>query len=81
MKALLLTSNPKLVLSMISISVMINLNRIKGNRMVNMQLSNKKLVQRGIDMIVKMGNVDATMAEELLKKHGSVREVLERLNA
>lgn len=69
----------KLVLNMISTSVMIKLGRVKGNRMVNMQLSNNKLVQRGIDMIVKMGNVDAMTAEELLKKYGSVKEALLRL--
>lgn len=69
----------KLVLNMISTSVMIKLGRVKGNRMVNMQLSNNKLVQRGIDMIVKMGNTDALTAEELLKKYGSVKQALERL--
>ena len=69
----------KLVLNMISTSVMIKLGRVKGNRMVNMQLSNNKLVQRGIDMIVKMAGVDVVTAEEMLKEFGSVREVLERL--
>ena len=64
----LLTSTHKSVHNMILTSVTIKLGRVKGNRMVNMQLSNNKLVQRGIDMIVKMGNVDALTAEELLKK-------------
>ncbi len=63
----------KLVLNMISTAVMIGLGRVKGNKMVDMQLSNNKLVQRGIRMIVEQLGVDEMQAEELLKKHGSVR--------
>jgi N-acetylmuramic acid 6-phosphate etherase len=70
----------KLVLNMISTSVMIKLGRVKGNRMVNMQLSNNKLVKRGIDMIMKMSNVDAPKAEYLLSKYGSVKIALENID-
>ncbi|MEQ9231768.1 MAG: N-acetylmuramic acid 6-phosphate etherase, partial [Cyclobacteriaceae bacterium] len=66
----------KLVLNMISTAVMIGLGRVKGNKMVDMQLSNNKLVQRGIRMIVEQLEVDEKTAEQLLKKHGSVREAI-----
>ncbi len=67
----------KLVLNMISTAVMIKLGRVKGNRMVNMQLTNKKLVQRGVDMIALMGNVSQAEAADLLAKYGSVKVALE----
>jgi N-acetylmuramic acid 6-phosphate etherase len=70
----------KLILNMISTSVMIKLGRVKGNRMVNMQLSNAKLVQRGIDMLSQMGNIDKAQAKEILLKEGSVQAGLEFLN-
>lgn len=66
----------KLVLNMISTSVMIQLGRIKGNKMVDMQLSNDKLVDRGIRMLVESLEIDKNQAAVLLKKHGSVRNVL-----
>lgn len=69
----------KLVLNMISTSVMIQLGRVKGNRMVDMQLSNKKLVDRGTKMVMEMLQVDYPTAEGLLKKHGSVRAVIEAI--
>jgi N-acetylmuramic acid 6-phosphate etherase len=69
----------KLILNMISTSVMIKLGRVKGNRMVNMQLSNAKLVQRGIDMVALMGDVTQKRAEELLLTHGSVKKALENI--
>lgn len=69
----------KLVLNMISTSVMIKLGRVKGNRMVDMQLSNKKLVDRGTKMVMEMLQVDYPTAEGLLKKHGSVRGVIEAI--
>lgn len=67
----------KLVLNMISTSLMIKLGRVKGNKMVDMQLSNNKLVDRGIKMI--MGEIDVTYekAAELLETHGSVRKAVE----
>lgn len=70
----------KLVLNMISTSVMIKLGRVKGNKMVDMQLSNNKLVNRGVKMIMKELEVDYKVANSLLEKYGSVREALEKYN-
>jgi len=67
----------KLVLNMISTSVMIKLGRVKGNRMVDMQLSNNKLIDRGTKMVMDELKVDYETANELLKKHGSVRRAVE----
>ncbi|MDT0690438.1 N-acetylmuramic acid 6-phosphate etherase [Salegentibacter sp. F188] len=66
----------KLVLNMISTSVMIKLGRVKGNKMVDMQLSNKKLVGRGTRMIMEELGVDEKEAAKLLEEHKSVRKVL-----
>ena len=66
----------KLVLNMISTSVMIQLNRVKGNKMVDMQLSNNKLIDRGIRMIMEELKVDEKEAATLLKKHGNVRNAI-----
>ena len=66
----------KLVLNMISTSVMIKLGRVKGNKMVDMQLSNKKLVGRGTRMIMEELNVDEAEAARLLETYKSVRNVL-----
>ncbi len=63
----------KLVLNMISTSVMIQLGRIKGNKMVDMQLSNNKLIDRGTRMIMDALNIDAENAKRLLDEYGSVR--------
>jgi N-acetylmuramic acid 6-phosphate etherase len=71
----------KLVLNMISTSVMIKLGRVKGNKMVDMQLSNYKLVDRGTRMIMKnTGLEDYELAKSLLLEHGSVRKATESLN-
>lgn len=67
----------KLVLNMISTSVMIQLGRIKGNRMVDMQLTNGKLITRGTEMIMKELNVNAVEAGELLNRFGNVRKAIE----
>lgn len=67
----------KLVLNMISTSVMIKLGRVKGNRMVDMQLSNHKLIDRGTRMVMEGAGVDYTKANALLKQHGSVRKAIE----
>lgn len=67
----------KLVLNMISTSVMIQLGRIKGNKMVDMQLSNEKLVMRGTKMIQEQLNIDQETAHKLLKEYGSVRKAIE----
>jgi N-acetylmuramic acid 6-phosphate etherase len=70
----------KLVLNMISTAVMIQLGRVKGNKMVDMQLSNDKLIDRGIKMIVMETSLDRTEAETLLNAHGSVRKVIDAHN-
>lgn len=67
----------KLVLNMISTATMIQLERVKGNKMVDMQLTNKKLVNRGARMIMEELKVDEREAEKLLLQYGSVRKVLE----
>lgn len=67
----------KLVLNMISTTVMIKLGRVVGNKMVDMQLSNKKLVKRGTRMIMKALNIDEKSAEELLIANQSVRRAIE----
>lgn len=67
----------KLVLNMISTSVMIKLGRVKGNKMVDMQLSNNKLVDRGTKMVMNQLGVDYNTANELLLTHGSVRKAVD----
>ncbi len=67
----------KLVLNMISTATMIQLGRVKGNKMVDMQLSNNKLVDRGVRMLMEELCIGRSEAEQLLKKHGSVRQVIE----
>ncbi|MCW3086038.1 MAG: N-acetylmuramic acid-6-phosphate etherase [Bacteroidetes bacterium] len=67
----------KLVLNMISTSVMIKLGRVKGNKMVDMQLSNNKLVDRGTNMVMNELNIPYKKANELLLKYGSVRKAVE----
>lgn len=66
----------KLVLNMISTSVMIKLGKVKGNKMVDMQLSNNKLIDRGTKMIMDELKIDEEKASELLLKFGSVREAI-----
>jgi N-acetylmuramic acid 6-phosphate etherase len=63
----------KLVLNMLSTSVMIQLGRVKGNRMVDMQLSNHKLVNRGTRMVMDETGLNEEEAAGLLKQYGSVR--------
>jgi N-acetylmuramic acid 6-phosphate etherase len=71
----------KLILNMISTTLMIKLDRIKGNKMVNMQLTNNKLIERGIQMIMdELKNVDSATASALLSKYGSVRKAIENAN-
>ena len=62
---------------MISTSLMIKLGKVKGNKMVDMRMSNHKLVKRGIDMIVKELKISEKKAETLLTKHGSVRKAID----
>lgn len=70
----------KLVLNMISTSVMIKLGKVKGNKMVDMQLSNNKLVDRGTKMIMKETGVDYQTANKLLTEFGSVRNAVDNYN-
>ena len=67
----------KLVLNMLSTTVMIKLGRVKGNKMVDMQLTNHKLVDRGTQMVMKELNINHEQAAALLTKHGSVRKAVE----
>ena len=67
----------KLVLNMLSTSVMIQLGRVKGNRMVDMQLSNHKLVNRGTRMIMDETGLNEEEAAGLLKQYGSVRSAVD----
>lgn len=66
----------KLVLNMLSTTTMIQLGKVKGNKMVDMQLSNDKLVDRGERMLVTELNISKTEASQLLKKFGSVRNAV-----
>lgn len=72
-------SAQKMVLNMISTTVMIKLGRVKGNKMVDMQLTNHKLVDRGIRIIMSETGVDQDHAAELLDKFGSVRKAIDHL--
>jgi len=67
----------KLVLNMISTSVMIQLGRVKGNKMVDMQLTNTKLVERGTRMLMEELSISQEKALSLLGVHGSVRKAVE----
>ncbi|GAB4494587.1 MAG: N-acetylmuramic acid 6-phosphate etherase [Saprospiraceae bacterium] len=66
----------KLILNMISTSVMIQLGRVQDNKMVDMQLSNNKLVDRGTKMIMQATGLEYEAAQKLLLRFGSVREAL-----
>ena len=70
----------KLVLNMISTSVMIQLGKVKGNKMIDMQLSNHKLVDRGTKMIMNEIKVNYETANSLLQKFGSVRKAINNYN-
>jgi N-acetylmuramic acid 6-phosphate etherase len=67
----------KLVLNMISTATMIRLGRVKGNKMVDMQLTNNKLIDRGTRMVMDELHVSEAEAENLLKQYGSVRKAVE----
>ncbi len=67
----------KLVLNMISTTAMIQLGKVKGNKMVDMQLSNIKLVDRGVKMIMGEIPVSYEVAARLLEKYGSVRKAVD----
>lgn len=67
----------KMILNMISTSVMIQLGRVKGNRMVNMQLTNQKLIDRGTRMVADELGLSYGQSQRLLLMHGSVKEAIE----
>ncbi len=71
----------KLVLNMLTTSVMIKLGHIKGNKMVDMQLSNHKLIERGTRFIMEATGIPSEKANALLKEAGSVRKAIELYNA
>ena len=71
----------KMILNMITTSVMIQLGRVKGNKMVNMQLSNRKLVDRGTRMIIEELGLEYDKAKALLLMHGSVKKAIDAYKA
>ena len=70
----------KLVLNMLSTTVMIQLGRVKGNKMVDMQLSNNKLIDRGTHMVMSETGLDEQTSARLLRENGSVRKAVEAFN-
>ena len=70
----------KLILNMITTVAMIKLGHVKGNKMVDMQLSNEKLVERGIRMVSEATGLCAVDSEKLLIEHGSVRDAVKAHN-
>jgi N-acetylmuramic acid 6-phosphate etherase len=69
----------KLILNMISTATMIQLGRVKGNRMVDMQLSNHKLIDRGTRMVMEATGLEYEEAAKLLQEQGSVRKAVESI--
>lgn len=71
-------TSQKLILNMISTTVMIQLGRVEDNKMVNMQLTNDKLIDRGTKMIMdKIGLTEYEEARELLLQYGSVKKAVD----
>ncbi len=71
----------KLVLNMISSTIMIQLDRVKGNKMVDMFLSNNKLIARGVNMVMEELHVDQQTAIKLIQEKGSVRNAISSVKA
>lgn len=71
----------KLVLNMITTTTMIKLGKVQGNKMVDMQLSNNKLVDRGVRMIMDETGAERKVAEQLLNEYGSVRKAVDNYRA
>ena len=67
----------KLVLNMLSTSAMIKFGRVKGNKMVDMQMANNKLIDRGVKMIMEELNLDYNAAKKLLEEKGNVRNAID----
>ena len=72
-------TSQKLVLNMISTALMIRIGRVKGNKMVNMQLSNNKLVDRGTRYLMEGLQLDYEEAQKVLNQYGSVKKALDAL--
>lgn len=70
-------TSQKLALNMISTALMIKIGRVKGNKMVNMQLSNNKLVDRGVRYVSEGLGIEYAEAEKLLEKFGSVKKAID----
>ncbi|MFT4153124.1 N-acetylmuramic acid 6-phosphate etherase [Parafilimonas sp.] len=71
----------KMVLNMISTTVMIQLGRVEDNSMVNMQLNNEKLIDRGVKMLMQQANIKAyAEAKDLLVKEGSVKKAVQSIH-
>ena len=66
----------KMILNMISTALMIKLGRVKGNKMVNMQLTNQKLIRRGTQMLIDELHINEEQARKLLLMHGSVSKAI-----
>ena len=71
----------KLVLNMISTSVMIKIGRVEDNKMVNMQITNNKLVERGANMVMEATGLSQTDSKALLLQHGSVKKAVENFKS
>lgn len=69
----------KLVLNMISTAIMVKLGKVRGNKMIDMQMSNEKLIQRAIKMVIDETNVSFELAEKAINTHGSVRKAIDEL--
>lgn len=67
----------KLILNMISTATMIQLGHVKGNKMIDMKLSNNKLIDRAINMLSSELNISESEAEQLIEKYGNVRNAME----
>ena len=70
----------KLILNMISTATMIKLGHIKGNKMIDIQLTNKKLKDRATRIVKEFLNIDYTLASKLIKKYGNVRDAIEHIS-
>ena len=70
----------KLILNTISTTLMVKLGKVKGNKMVDMQLANNKLIDRAEKILMEELKIDLAKAKALLKENKSVRKSLESLN-
>jgi N-acetylmuramic acid 6-phosphate etherase len=70
----------KMILNMITTTLMIKLGKVKGNKMVNMQLNNKKLINRGTRMVMEELGLNEDEAQDLLIRHGSVKKAIDAYN-